>query len=289
MNWFFVALGCAFLTACSDAISKRIMWENDEWTTGAVTLGISAIILAPLLLFQDLKPISLELILLIFISLPVEISGYYLFLSAIKMADLSLTLPLLAFTPVLTILTAALLLGESVSWMGAIGIALVTAGAYLLNGDLVNRGLLAPIAAIFSTSGCRRMLLVAFLWAFTSTLGKKGILLYGAIPYGTVLVICIAVTLIWIAFLRSGQGIGTRNFSKRNMMVFIIGGLLMAGAQITHFISLNLAPVAYMISVKRLSLVFGVILGRVFFREENTRYRLIGAVIMVLGIFFIYD
>lgn len=289
MNWFFIALVCAFLTACSDAISKRIMWENDEWTTGALTLGISAVILAPLLLSQDLKPISSELILLILISLPVEISGYYLFLSAIKMADLSLTLPLLVFTPVLTILTAALLLGESISCTGAIGIALVTAGAYLLNGDLSDRGLLAPIAAIFSISGCRRMLLVAFLWAFTSTLGKKGILLYGAIPYGAVLVICIAVALIWIAFLRSGQGIGTRNFSKRNMMVFLIGGLVMAGAQITHFISLNLAPVAYVISVKRLSLVFGVILGRVFFREENIRYRLIGASIMVLGIFFIYD
>ena len=45
------------------------------------------------------------------------------------------------------------------------------------------------------------------------------------------------------------------------MMVFLIGGLLMAGAQVTHFISLNLSPVAYMISVKRLSLVFGVIFG----------------------------
>ncbi len=289
MSWFFVALVCAFLTACSDAISKRIMWENDEWTTGAVTLGISATILAPLLLFQDLKPISSELILLILTSLPVEISSYYLFLSAIKMADLSLTLPLLAFTPVLTILTAALLLGESISWTGGIGIALVTAGAYLLNGDLVNRSVLAPIAATFSTSGCRRMLLVAFLWALTSTLGKKGILLYGAIQYGTVLVICIAVALVWIAFLRSGQGIGTRDFSRSNLGFFIVGGLLMAGAQITHFISLGLAPVAYMISMKRLSLVFGVILGRVFFREENIRYRLIGASIMVLGIFFIYD
>ncbi len=289
MSWFFVALVCAFLTACSDAISKRIMWENDEWTTGAVTLGISATILAPLLLFQDFKPISSELILLILISLPVEISGYYLFLSAIKMADLSLTLPLLAFTPVLTILTAALLLGESISWTGGIGIALVTAGAYLLNGDLVNRSVLAPITATFSTSGCRRMLLVAFLWALTSTLGKKGILLYGAIQYGTVLVICIAVALAWIAFLRCGQGMGTRDFSRSNLGFFIVGGLIMAGAQITHFISLGLAPVAYMISMKRLSLVFGVILGRVFFREENIRYRLIGASIMVLGIFFIYD
>ncbi len=289
MNWFLIALACAFLTACSDAISKRIMWENDEWTTGAAMLGISAIILVPILLFHDLKPISSELILLIVISLPIEISSYYLFLSAIKMAELSLTLPLLAFTPVLTILTAAVLLGETISWTGAMGIGLVTAGAYLLNGDMVNRSLLAPIVAIFSTSGCRRMLLVSFMWAFTSTLGKKGILLYGAIQYGAVLVICIAVALALIALLRSGQGRGIRNFSRRNTMLFLVGGLLMVGAQITHFISLGLAPTAYMISVKRLSLVFGVILGRVLFKEENVSYRLVGVLIMVLGVFFIYD
>jgi drug/metabolite transporter (DMT)-like permease len=288
MNWFVIALGCAFLTACSDAVSKRIMWENDEWTTGAALLAISATILAPLLLFQELKPVSTELVLLILISLPLEISSYYLFLSAIRMADMSLTLPLLAFTPVLTILTAAALLGESISLIGGVGIALVTIGAYLLNGDLAHRSLWAPIEAIFSTSGCRRMLLVAVLWSLTSTLGKKGILLYGAIPYGIVLVICVAAGLVSISFLRSRAGLGSLSFSRNNITLFLLGGLFMAGAQITHFVSLGLAPVAYMISVKRLSLVFGVILGRLLFKEENISYRLIGASIMVLGVFFFY-
>jgi drug/metabolite transporter (DMT)-like permease len=288
MNWFVIALGCAFLTACSDAVSKRIMWENDEWTTGAALLAISATILAPLLLFQELKPVSTELALLILISLPLEISSYYLFLSAIRMADMPLTLPLLAFTPVLTILTAALLLGESISLTGGMGIALVTVGAYLLNGDLANRSLFAPIQAIFSTSGCRRMLLVAVLWSLTSTLGKKGILLYGAIPYGIILVICLAAALVGISFLRSRVGLGSLSFSRNNITLFLLGGLFMAGAQITHFVSLGLAPVAYMISVKRLSLVFGVILGRLLFKEENIGYRLVGASIMVLGVFFFY-
>jgi drug/metabolite transporter (DMT)-like permease len=264
------------------------MWENDEWTTGAMTLAISAAVLTPLLLFQELKPVSTDLALLILISLPIEISGYYLFLSAIRMADISLTLPLLAFTPVLTILTAGLLLGESISLTGGVGIAMVTAGAYLLNGDLAHRSLWGPIKAIFSTSGCRRMLLVAVLWSLTSTLGKKGILLYGAVPYGIILVICVAAALVSISFLRSRAGAGSLNFNKHNMALFLLGGLFMAGAQITHFVSLGLAPVAYMISVKRLSLVFGVILGRLLFKEENIGYRLVGASIMVLGVFFIY-
>jgi uncharacterized membrane protein len=63
------------------------------------------------------------------IVLPLQILGYYLFLSAIRMGALSLTVPLLAFTPVLTILTSALLLGESISWKGGFGIGLVTLGA----------------------------------------------------------------------------------------------------------------------------------------------------------------
>ena len=71
--------------------------------------------------------------------------------------------------------------------------------------------------------------------------------------------------------------------------LFIVGGLLMAGAEVTHFISLSMAPVAYFFSVKRLSLVFGVCLGWMFFGEQKIRYRLVGASVMVLGVFFIYN
>jgi uncharacterized membrane protein len=72
-------------------------------------------------------------------------------------------------------------------------------------------------------------------------------------------------------------------------VLFLIGGLLMAGAQITHFVSLSMAPVAYMISVKRLSLVLGVALGWLVFGEGNIRYRLIGASVMVCGVLLLYQ
>ena len=61
----------------------------------------------------------------------------------------------------------------------------------------------------------------------------------------------------------------------------------MAGAEATHFLALQNAPVAYMISVKRLSLVLGVVLGWLFFEERNITYRLVGASVMVAGVFLI--
>lgn len=288
-NWFYIALGCAVLTACSDAVSKRILRENDEWMTGAVVLGLSGLVLAPIVFTLGLKPVSTDLALLLAVALPLEILGYYLFLSAIRMGQLSLTLPLLAFTPVLTIGTSAVLLGERISLPGGCGIALVAVGAYVLNGDLMKNEPTAPIKALLSNAGSRRMLAVACIWGLTSALGKKGILIYGALPFGFVL-LCgdvVAFALIVLIRVRAGRtGISLKNGMPA---LFLLGGLLMAGAEITHFVSMSMAPVAYMISVKRLSLVVGVALGWLVFGERNIGYRLVGASVMVSGVFLLYE
>ncbi|MFA6221708.1 MAG: hypothetical protein WC647_05285 [Desulfomonilaceae bacterium] len=62
----------------------------------------------------------------------------------------------------------------------------------------------------------------------------------------------------------------------------------MALQEVTHFVSISMAPVAYMISVKRLSMIIGVIFGWGFFDEENVVNRLAGVAIMLLGVIIIY-
>lgn len=289
MNWFFIAVACALCTACCDSISKRVMQHTDEWVTGTIILGISSLLLSPLLFFIELKPFTLELGLLLTIALPLEIGGYYLFLSAIKSGPLSLTIPLLAFTPVLTAISSALLLGEGISASGALGIVLVTVGAYILNGDLACQNFLAPIKALVSQTASRKMLMVAVIWSVTSSLGKIGTMLWGAVPFGILLLYGIVPCFGIIALIRVQQGLASLQCSPTLLWWFLAGGGIMAGAEITHFISLSQAPVAYMIAVKRLSLVFGVLMGWLWFGETNIRYRLIGAAIMVTGVFGVYQ
>ncbi|MDP1759628.1 MAG: hypothetical protein Q8K77_07515 [Thermodesulfovibrionales bacterium] len=48
-------------------------------------------------------------------------------------------------------------------------------------------------------------------------------------------------------------------------------------------LAMNLTNVAYMISVKRLSLIIGIIYGYFLFREENIKERFLGAVFMLIG------
>jgi drug/metabolite transporter (DMT)-like permease len=287
-NWFVIALGCAFFTACCDAVSKRIMENNDEWITGAIVLGISSLVLLPVFLSLPLRPVSFELVAVLAVALPLEVFAYFLFLSSIRMAPLSLTVPLLAFTPVLTIFSSAILLDEKITVSGAIGICLVTVGAYILNADLMRLNLLAPVKAIFSNPGSRRMFLVAVIWSVTSPIGKKGVQLYDAIPFGYVLVFGDLIIFALISVWRVRTGLARTRISPFTCLLFALAGLLMSAAEVAHFVALSLAPVSYMISVKRLSLVFGVILGWLFFGEHNIRYRLGGACAMVAGVFFIY-
>jgi len=287
MNWFLFALSCAFFTACCDAVSKRIMQDADEWLTGTILLSAATLIVLPLFIRLNVKPFTLELGVLLAVTVPLEILSYYLFLSAIRRGELSLTVPLLAFTPLLTVASSSLLLGERISVYGAAGILLVTGGAYLLNADLMSQTFFAPVRALFTNPGSRTMLAVACIWSVTSVLGKKGVLLYDPIPFGFVVVLGDLFFFALMTLRKAGNPRRTNQELRRLWPLFACGGLLMAAAEVTHFIAISMAPVAYMIAVKRLSLVFGVILGWMVF-GESIRYRLIGAAVMVAGVFLLY-
>jgi uncharacterized membrane protein len=56
---------------------------------------------------------------------------------------------------------------------------------------------------------------------------------------------------------------------------------------ITHLKAISLIEVSYMVSVKRLSILFGVLYGVMFFKETNIKERFLGATVMVSGIILI--
>ncbi len=81
---------------------------------------------------------------------------------------------------------------------------------------------------------------------------------------------------------------------KKNMMPITANiksllpvGFFSALALVAQMTAINLALVAYVISVKRASLIFGVLFGHFIFKEKGVKERLIGAIIMVLGVVLI--
>ncbi len=283
MNWFVLSLVCAYFMSTSELFSKLLMRENDEWTTGCAMVLLSLPFLVPLLIGRDSFPIGQDLILVVCIAIPFEILAYYIYLSAIRIAPLSLSVPYLSFTPVFAILTAAILLQERISFQGFLGILMVTAGAYVLNVERFVHHPLAPFKAIFKSPGSRRMLVVALIWSLTSTLGKKGVQLSDPVFFGVFYTLSVSVPMLAIAGWRIKRRAATVNLKGRNSIWFLLGGLVTALATMAHFHAIKLAPVSYMIAVKRTSVIFSVLYGGLIFKEEHIRLRLLGTSIMLSG------
>ena len=162
---------------------------------------------------------------------------------------------------------------------GMAGILLIVVGAYFLNASASRYGLLGPIKAIFKEPGSVLMIAVAFLYSITSTLGKVAVQHSDPVFFGFLYPLILTVPLTILIVIKGQlKGVVSRPSA------FLPIGLFTAVMIISHFIAISLVDVAYMISVKRMSLIFCVLYGKFLFKEERIKERLVGSVIMMAGV-----
>lgn len=279
MNWFTISLVSAFLLASADAFTKRDLSDYSEEELVLVRFFIPALMLSPILLFEPLPVLPPVFWAWVACAVPLEILAMRLYMRAIRHSPLYLTLPYLAFTPIFTSLLAYVLLGEKIGLSGFFGIALITCGAYMLNLRHLGKGIFEPFRAVLREDGSRLMLLVAVIYGVTSVLGK------GALQY------CPPLAFGALYFLLVGTG-SMALYARKNTvkMLFrkpgwaILVGALMASMVASHFLAISLTEAAYMVAVKRTSLLFGMIYGAIFFRERGFRLHFLAGAIMVAGV-----
>ena len=202
-----------------------------------------------------------------------------MYLRALKLSPLSLTVPYLAFTPSLLLLTAWLVLGESPTVIGALGVALVTLGAYLLPGMKSWR---APIAALAREPGSRLMLLVAAMWALTSAIDKWGVRHASPALYGGLVYAGSSAATMGFTVLRHQDELTRAR--QRALVPVLLAGLVAALALFLQYASYASLPVSYTVAIKRAGMLGSVLIGWRFFGEKDLGSRLGAASIMVAGV-----
>lgn len=285
-TWVALAFASAVFLAASDALAKRSLEGDDEHLVAGFRLIFSLPLLVITLFFIPVPSLDAAFYRAFLIALPVEAITVVLYIKALKESPLSLTMPFLALTPVFLIFFSYILLGEKVSLSGAAGILLIAAGSYLLNISRVREGLCQPLRAITKEKGAVYMIIVALLYSVTSSMGKMAIehsspLFFGAVYF-------IGLNLIYLPYgLTRGvtrHGSGLREYlSSGRYRRQIIPGIFYALMVLTHMSAMKLTKVAYMVSVKRSSLLISILFGYLLFREEHIRDRFLGAALMFAG------
>jgi drug/metabolite transporter (DMT)-like permease len=171
-----------------------------------------------------------------------------------------------------------------VTLSGALGILLIAAGGYTLNLHKARQRLLEPVKAIYREKGCVLMIIVAFIFSITSSLGKMAITHSSPVFFGGFYFILITFIFTPIAAIKTrGEIVIKRN----DIIPLALIGITYSLMIITHMLAMSLSTVAYMISIKRLSLLFSILYGYLLFKEEKISERTAGGFIMFAGFILI--
>jgi drug/metabolite transporter (DMT)-like permease len=286
MNWFIYAFICALSVATADALSKKALaTNNDTYLVALVRIGYAVPFMVFIIPFIDIPKLDSVFFIATFLVLPFDIIALLLYMKAISISPLSLTLPFLSLTPVFLIGTSYIILGESPNKTGLMGIILVVIGAYLLNVHAIKQGFLEPLRAVAKEKGSILMIIVAFIFSITATFGKM------AVQHSSPIFFSVFYSILLSAFLFLIVSFKTKRVLSKIVsqpLLFFFIGISMAIMMITHMKAINLVEVSYMISVKRLSLLIGVIYGAVFFKETNIKERFLGSAVMLSGVILIF-
>ncbi len=282
MDWVSLSLASAFFLATSDALAKRAVQNENEYLVAWFRLLFTLPALVITILLVPFPKLDRDFYLSFFIALPVELVTIILYIKALKLSPLSLSVPFLALTPVFLVSVSYLVLGEKVSLSGSVGILLIATGGYILNIDKRRKDCFEPIRLIFREKGAMLMIGVALLYSVTSSLGKVAIMHSSPLFFGASYFIALNIAFAPIALWKRRNILG--DFVRKGKFISLFfPGMFYALMIITHMEAMKLTKVAYMISVKRTSLLMSVLYGYFLLQEENIRSRFLGALLMFAG------
>lgn len=185
------------------------------------------------------------------LSVSLNVVANLLFVVAIKVSPLSLTIPVLSLTPVFTTLLAIPVLGEVPAPSDVAGIVLVVVGALALHvvpGSGAHPMTLAR--AFLRERGSVMMAGVALLWSVTPALDKLAIERSGPAFHGLVLSVGVAAGLGMILVRRRGLGAAGEALRLRPGLL-AVALLASAGALALQLLAIRVAFVSLVETVKR--------------------------------------
>ena len=200
MLWAILSIGAGFFDSIFYTSLKKL--SDLETYSKIALLNIASLpFLALGLLFFGMPKVSATFYLVIFINIALFFLAQILMVKSLKMSNLSVSVPMLSFTPVFLLLTSYLMLNEFPTFAGLLGVLLVVAGSYVLNISELKQGYLEPIKSIFRNKGVFYMIIAAFLYSLCANLGKIGVNLSNAAYYMFMFYLIYSI-LLFIVFFR---------------------------------------------------------------------------------------
>lgn len=265
-----VLLG-ALLHACWNAL---IRGSSDRTLDTVLVVAGAAVIAAAALPFAPL-PASASWPFLIASGL-IHVVYFMLVALSYRHGELSFAYPIMrGSAPVISAMAAALLLAESPSAGGWLGVLLISGGVILLAGDSWRRGIFQGRAALFALSTA------AIIVVYTLVDGVGARLSGHAAAYTGWVFVLTAIPLSLIFLARDGAA--TRAYFRRRWRRGMFGGFCTLGAYALTLWAMTRAPIALVAALRETSVIFGALLAVMLLGERLSRTRWAAIAVVTAG------
>ena len=280
MLWILFAFASAFFAGVTAILAKIGIRHTDSHLATALRTVV-VLVFAWVMVFvagsqSTIGEISARTLLFLVLSGLSTGASWLCYFRALSIGDVNKVVPIDKSSVVLTILLAALFLGEPIRWYTGVSMVLILGGTLLMierrsdAGGSQKRGYLiyAVLSVVFA--------------ALTSILGKVGIEgvesnLGTAIRTGVVLIMA------WGMVFLTGKQTQIRQIDRRSWLFLVLSGLATGLSWLFFYRALQNGPASVVLPIDKLSILVTVLFSRLVFKERLSRRASIGLVLVVAG------
>lgn len=283
MFWLIFAIIATLLRTGKYVVSKVALKDIDSLTLATITSLFTFILYSPVFFYSVSKnPLAVNnptVYLAIILSGFFNSLAIYLVMESLKLGEISVAIPLRNLQPLFAVILGWLILKETLSLDLIPATILVVLGAILLhakeglNFKLKDKSSMLAIAAAFILS----MALIADKYV-TNYLKPLN---YVYFIYGIMFLFLFTFSKF------KGKTGKIKEFTKNRWKIITLFATLSAGGSFFTFTTISLVEVVKVAPVLRLEVLFSGIFGYFYFKEKNFALKLIGGILLLLGLILI--
>ena len=277
--WLLYAVGSALFAGLTSILAKCGIRKTDSTVATAIRT-IVVLIFAWIMVFVvgsqgTLLDIPAKSFVFLVLSGLATGASWLCYFYALQRGPIDKVVPIDKSSTVMTILLAALLLGESVTLTKGVGVVLIAVGTFLMiekkGGVQKEEGgwmLAAFGSAIFA--------------ALTSILGKVGITAVES-NLGTALRTGVVLVMAWVMVFVQGKQGQMRTVPRNELGFICLSGLATGASWLCYYKALHLGPASLVAPIDKLSILVTVLFSYLVFHEKLSKKALAGLAVLVAG------
>jgi len=283
--WFPIALFEAFANSLTSPINKyqvktihpiALLFLNQCFSIACMFILI--------LLLGGIPHVTSKFFIFMFYSSILDTGAFIASYWAIRHTQISLLAPLGSLTPIFATIFGLLFLHEVPSPLKLLGITGIVIGIYLLNISEISGGLLKPFKRLLSDKGVKLYFIPVILYGITPIFQKQAIFqIHPSMPLFASFIgncfVTLFLSLYAVRFVKK-----EKNAIMKNRWLFLLFGILNTFSQLAAYIVFSITHIGYATAIFSLSSLFTILLGGIFFKENNIGERLIGALVIICGV-----